>query len=562
MSQFTGLKPVSGRSSFTGGEKVVLPTSTASASTSSSSASKSVAVGLDSGGGKKVSGESEASDRKFRGRSILATADGTIGLAGAGGAEHTFSEEEKVAFSEHINQCMRGDPLVARHLPLNSADDDLFSRTFDGLLFCKLINLAVPDTIDERAINTKEMMNVYQKTENINLALNAAKSIGCQVVNIGAQDLIEGRPILILGLLWQIIRIQLLSHVSLKEHPELVVLLNDGETLAAFLKLPPETILMRWVNYHLAKAGSARRINNFTTDINDSVVYSTLLNQLNPAQCALCTETDPMGRAAHVIRNAQRIGVSTFLNPKDICDGNKKLNVTFVAQVFNTCPGLELNETERASYDLSTIEIEDAGDSREERVFRMWINSLDIEGVCINDLFADQEDGIVLLKVLDEVVPGAVTWGRRVALDPKNRIKKVENTNYAVEICKTLGLSMVNVGGIDITDGNKKLILAVMWQLMRKYTLGVLDNLAAKQGTAHVNEDMIVAWANAKVSVSASFCCVTASFVLARLVLTHLQFIFSKCIPGYFFRETTPLAQPQRHEQQQLSLFLVTGRSH
>lgn len=26
-----------------------------------------------------------------------------------------------------------------------------------------------------------------------NLALNAAKSIGCQVVNIGAQDLIEGR---------------------------------------------------------------------------------------------------------------------------------------------------------------------------------------------------------------------------------------------------------------------------------------------------------------------------------------------------------------------------------
>lgn len=83
----------------------------------------------------------------------------------------------------------------------------------DGLILCGLINLACPDTIDERAINKKEDMNVYQKTENVNLALNAAKSIGCQVVNIGANDIIEGRPILILGLIWQIIKIQLLSQV-------------------------------------------------------------------------------------------------------------------------------------------------------------------------------------------------------------------------------------------------------------------------------------------------------------------------------------------------------------
>lgn len=101
------------------------------------------------------------------------------------GAEHSFSEEEKVAFSEHINQCRSGHSLVSRHLPLNSAADDLFTKTFDGLLFCNLINLAVPDTIDPRAINQKESLNVYQKSENINLAPNAARAIGCQVVNIG-----------------------------------------------------------------------------------------------------------------------------------------------------------------------------------------------------------------------------------------------------------------------------------------------------------------------------------------------------------------------------------------
>jgi plastin-1 len=28
-------------------------------------------------------------------------------------------------------------------------------------------------------------------------------------------------------------------------------------------------------------------------------------------------------------------------------------------------------------------------------------------------------------------------------------------------------LSLINIGGIDIVDGNKKLILAIIWQLMR-----------------------------------------------------------------------------------------------
>jgi plastin-1 len=43
----------------------------------------------------------------------------------------------------------------------------------------------------------------------------------------------------------------------------------------------------------------------------------------------------------------------------------------------------------------------------------------------------------------------------------------VENGNYAVNICKEFGFSMVNIGGLDIVDKKKKLILAIIWQLMR-----------------------------------------------------------------------------------------------
>jgi plastin-1 len=52
---------------------------------------------------------------------------------------------------------------------------------------------------------------------------------------------------------------------------------------------------------------------------------------------------------------------------------------------------------------------------------------------------------------------------------PVSRFKKVENANYAVNICaNTLKMSMVNVGGLDIVDCNKKLILSIIAQLMRK----------------------------------------------------------------------------------------------
>lgn len=39
------------------------------------------------------------------------------------------------------------------------------------------------------------------------MALNSSRSIGCNIVNIDAHDLAKGKPHLVLGLLWQIIRV-------------------------------------------------------------------------------------------------------------------------------------------------------------------------------------------------------------------------------------------------------------------------------------------------------------------------------------------------------------------
>ena len=52
----------------------------------------------------------------------------------------------------------------------------------------------------------------------MNLALNSASAIGCHVVNIGALDLKEGKPHLVLGLLWQIIKIGLFADIELSRN--------------------------------------------------------------------------------------------------------------------------------------------------------------------------------------------------------------------------------------------------------------------------------------------------------------------------------------------------------
>jgi hypothetical protein len=112
---------------------------------------------------------------------------------GAGGSAHSYTPGEKSGFCRFINQTFADDPMVAHLLPLDPNSEDLFVKNGDGLLLCKLVKMASADAIDLNHINTKAKLNIFQKTENINAAINAAKRLGVSVVNIGAQDIIDGR---------------------------------------------------------------------------------------------------------------------------------------------------------------------------------------------------------------------------------------------------------------------------------------------------------------------------------------------------------------------------------
>ena len=149
--------------------------------------------------GKTKFGLAETSEKA---KKIVKT--GGTSEASAEGTTHSYGEEEKQAFSDWINFQLEADEDLKGVLPISDEGDALFTAIKDGIVLCKLINASIAGTIDERAINKKKL-NVYKTTENQNLALNSAAAIGCNIVNIGPEDLTSGKPHLTLGLLWQVI---------------------------------------------------------------------------------------------------------------------------------------------------------------------------------------------------------------------------------------------------------------------------------------------------------------------------------------------------------------------
>ena len=76
---------------------------------------------------------------------------------------------------EHVNACLGRDAYLTEHgyLPLRQDSDDLFRKMADGIMLCKLINLAAPETVDERALNFPAQgreLNTWEMTENQNIA--------------------------------------------------------------------------------------------------------------------------------------------------------------------------------------------------------------------------------------------------------------------------------------------------------------------------------------------------------------------------------------------------------
>jgi len=411
-------------------------------------------------------------------------------------------EEEQVAFAGWLNRLLKDDKDVAHLLPIAEDGCDMYGKIDDGIILCKVVNFACPGTIDHRAINKGSDLTTFHKHENITLAVQSAKSIGITVINMDSHSLSStgNKKWLVIGLLWQLIEMYLFKEITLNKHPELVLLCLPDETYEDLCKLSHEALLLRWINYHMEKAGSCRRARNFTGDIKDSEIYTELLCQIAPADLGVdksAMEKRLLGeRAEAMLCQADKMGCREFVTAQDVKNGHQRLNLAFCANLFNKYPGLRQPEVEACDLALPTREdLKLIEETREEKTYRNWINSLGFDPY-VDNLYDGLRDGLLILQIMDLIQPGIVDWNcvveeHQMAKGVQRKYEMLANCNYAITLGKQMGFSLVGIAGEDIWKGNKTLTLALTWQLMRAYTLSLL-----KRDNRDVTEEEIISWAN------------------------------------------------------------------
>ncbi len=196
-------------------------------------------------------------------------------------------------------------------------------------------------------------------------------------------------------------------------------------------------------------------------------------------------EADPVKRAKMMIAGATKMGVPEVVRPKDIVSGNTKVNTLFCSYIFNTKHGLP--DPTKDEFDPASILDDDIEGTIEERQFRLWINSLGIEGVDVTDLYDDVKTGILLCQVADKIHPGSVNW--KMTKDPPKTIYDRQNNNGEfLNACKNaMGLKMVAIGGDSLAKGTKIDTLASAWALCKTSYLKLIGDKSEKD---------IVNWAN------------------------------------------------------------------
>ncbi|KAA8579184.1 hypothetical protein FQN60_018757 [Etheostoma spectabile] len=221
---------------------------------------------------------------------------------------------------------------------------------------------------------------------------------------------------------------------------DLFTAMGDGIDL---MKLSPEELLLRWANYHLEAAGGPK-ISNFSSDIKDSKAYYNLLNQVAPKgdeegippiaiDMTGLREKDDVKRAECMLDQADRLGARQFVMPTDVVRGNPKLNLAFVANLFN----------------------------------KNWMNSLGVNPR-VNHLYADIDDALVIFQ-LYEKIKVRVDWDQvNKPPYPKlgSNMKKLgkDVAKYTLNILEDLG------DGQKVTDDT-----IVSWDLSISSSMPVLD---------------------------------------------------------------------------------------
>ncbi|XP_043236847.1 spectrin beta chain, non-erythrocytic 2-like isoform X8 [Amphibalanus amphitrite] len=107
----------------------------------------------------------------------------------------------------------------------------------------------------------------------------------------------------------------------------------------------------------------------------------------------------------------------------------------------------------------------------QKKTFTKWINSFLIKTrMEVEDIFTDLADGRKLLRLL-EIISGEKLGKPN---NGKMRVHKIENVNKSLAFLHTK-VRLESIGAEDIVDGNPRLILGLIWTIILRFQIEVID---------------------------------------------------------------------------------------
>ncbi|XP_058116978.1 dystonin isoform X1 [Anopheles coustani] len=211
---------------------------------------------------------------------------------------------------------------VNKHLKKASRRvDDLFEDLRDGHNLLSLLEVLSGEHLPRE----KGKMR-FHMLQNAQMALDFLRYKKIKLVNIRAEDIVDGNPKLTLGLIWTII-----LHFQISD-----IVVGQEDNLTA------REALLRWARRSTAKYPGVR-VNDFTGSWRDGLAFSALIHRNRPdlidwRESRSRRPRERLEMAFHVVE--KEYGVTRLLDPEDVDtnEPDEKSMITYLSSLYDVFP--------------------------------------------------------------------------------------------------------------------------------------------------------------------------------------------------------------------------------
>jgi len=195
----------------------------------------------------------------------------------------------------------------------------LYEDLRDGTALLQLFDKISPGIVDWKRVN-KNPPNTYKKLENCNYCIELGKKLNFSLVGIQGNDIMNANKTLTLGLIWQMMRFNVLS---------ILTKLGGGNKIA-------DNEIIAWANGKNASKGS--KISSFhDPSLKNGIFLIDLIDSVRPGSVDYAmvekdgSEKGNLLNAKYAISLARKQGAVVFALPEDIVEVKNKMLMTFIA---------------------------------------------------------------------------------------------------------------------------------------------------------------------------------------------------------------------------------------